>query len=70
MHDAGWMTDGACRNSDPVVFFPYEPAFDLAKSICAGCRVRAECLDYAIEGGEIYGVWGGLSPQERVVLLR
>jgi len=70
MDDARWMTDGACRGVDPSVFFPYEPAFDLAKSICARCQVRVECLDYAISGREEYGVWGGLSPQERVVLMR
>jgi len=36
-----------------------------AKKICADCVVRQECLDYAIEAEEIYGIWGGMSGNER-----
>ena len=70
MDEARWMADAACRDVDVSVFYPYEPAFEPAKAICNGCPVRAECLDYAIIGREEYGVWGGLSPQERVTLAR
>ncbi len=34
-----------------------------AKSICAGCVVRAECLDIGMS--ERFGIRGGLTPQER-----
>jgi WhiB family redox-sensing transcriptional regulator len=30
-----------------------------AKTVCAGCRVRSDCLDYAIYADERDGVWGG-----------
>src|SRR5690606_27458602 len=36
-----------------------------AKSICAECEVKQQCLDYAIEMGEKFGIWGGLSELER-----
>lgn len=36
-----------------------------AKEICNTCAVRQECLDYAIEAGEYYGVWGGMSATAR-----
>ena len=33
--------------------------------MCVGCEVRAECLQYALDHGERFGVWGGLSERER-----
>ena len=36
-----------------------------AKAICGECEVRDQCLDYAIEMGEKFGIWGGLSERER-----
>jgi WhiB family redox-sensing transcriptional regulator len=39
-----------------------------AKAICAGCPVKAECADYAIRAREPYGVWGGLTEEEREAL--
>jgi WhiB family redox-sensing transcriptional regulator len=63
---APWVADAACVDADPAVFFlgHGQPATE-AKAICAGCPVRGACLDYALEGHERYGVWGGLSERER-----
>jgi WhiB family redox-sensing transcriptional regulator len=36
-----------------------------AKTICAGCPVRTECLDYALADDTLVGVWGGTSETER-----
>ncbi|MEV7174880.1 WhiB family transcriptional regulator [Streptomyces sp. NPDC093224] len=36
-----------------------------AKEVCALCPVRAECLRHALSVQEPYGVWGGLSEEER-----
>ena len=36
-----------------------------AKSICADCGVRSECLAYALTTKEPYGIWGGLTELER-----
>jgi WhiB family redox-sensing transcriptional regulator len=30
-----------------------------------GCDVRGECLEYALEHDERFGIWGGLSERER-----
>lgn len=32
---------------------------------CFACPVREECLQFALENDEGYGVWGGLTPYER-----
>lgn len=39
------------------------------KAICASCINVKECLEYALEKQILYGIWGGLSPAERGVLL-
>ena len=36
-----------------------------AKKVCMACEVRVECLDYALENDERFGIWGGLSERER-----
>lgn len=66
-----WMAAGECRSLNPDLFFGErgENAV-LAKQVCAGCPVRVECLEYAIARSERFGVWGGLSPRERRVLVR
>lgn len=36
-----------------------------AKVLCASCELREPCLDYALERNIGYGIWGGLTPDER-----
>jgi WhiB family redox-sensing transcriptional regulator len=68
---AGWASLGACRDSDPDLFFPIAssgPALQQiaeAKAVCARCPVRVGCLSYALETGQDAGVWGGASAEER-----
>ena len=42
----------------------------LAKKVCAKCIVRDECLAYALKNKEQFGIWGGLTEQERKALRR
>lgn len=35
-----------------------------AKKVCAGCEVKAECLEWGMSDTD-FGVFGGLSPKER-----
>ena len=59
-----WMADGACIDYPHDWFFP-ERGCDVARaqSICDGCSVKAECLEYGM--GEHHGIWGGTSERER-----
>ena len=63
---------GACaRVDDPDIFFPPRGSNGIeAKRVCATCRVRDECLDYALDYGEKYGIWGGLNREERAAVKR
>ena len=61
-----WMRHGLCAQTDPEVFFPDKgESARPPKSVCAVCPVRSECLEYALERNERFGVWGGLSERER-----
>lgn len=68
---ASWRQGALCAQVDPELFFP-EPGFpaEPARRVCRGCEVRQECLDFALENLERHGVWGGLSPTQRLALLR
>ena len=55
----------------PDLFFPERGASTReAKSVCAGCEVKDDCLEYALVNGEKFGIWGGLSERERRRLRR
>ena len=50
----------------PSVFFPSDGVgVDLARKICAECKVQGPCLDYALANHIEHGVWGGASERER-----
>ena len=72
----GWAASGACRQSDPELFFPVTtsgPAagqVNKAKAVCARCPVRVPCLDFALDSGQAFGVWGGTTGEERRLLRR
>lgn len=63
-----WMDRAECAGMDPDLFFPVEktgPTVAAPKAVCAGCPVRVECAMHALNVGEEYGVWGGLTERER-----
>jgi len=72
-----WQLDGACRTADPTLFFhpegergPSRRGRDsAAKAICASCPVIVQCRSHALAVREPYGVWGGLSEDDRETIL-
>ncbi len=61
-----WTEEANCKGADADLFFPERGASTRkAKSICRACSVQGECLEYAIENSEKFGIWGGLSERER-----
>jgi WhiB family redox-sensing transcriptional regulator len=73
-----WQVKAACRGPQAAAFFPPSHAerkdekIDRearAKAICAQCRVREDCLEYAVRIREPHGIWGGLNELERKALV-
>lgn len=68
-----WQHRGSCRALSPEIFFHPEGERgsarrlrDLAaKEVCAACPVLAQCRTHALRAREPYGVWGGMSEEER-----
>jgi WhiB family redox-sensing transcriptional regulator len=73
---AGWQHSAACRDEDPELFFPVSDIgpgaqqVKQAKAICAQCPVRSACLEYALDNGLDYGIFGGATERERRDLAR
>jgi len=66
-----WQADALCAQTDPEAFFPEKGGSTRdAKKICETCEVRSECLEYALQNDERFGIWGGLSERERRKLRR
>ena len=66
IEDAGWQERALCAQTDPEAFFPEKGGSTReAKRVCLTCDVRDECLEYALQHDERFGIWGGLSPNER-----
>ncbi|NEA75422.1 WhiB family transcriptional regulator [Streptomyces sp. So13.3] len=71
--DQRWQDEAVCQNTeynpvDPELFFPEPDETDkiiTAKALCGQCPVRRTCLDAALEGGDIDGIRGGLTEEER-----
>jgi WhiB family redox-sensing transcriptional regulator len=70
--------DGAkCRAHDPELWFhDTETNRDAKKwtakaiDICGGCDLRQQCRDWALANREPFGVFGGLTAEERGTELR
>lgn len=55
-----WRHHAACRDEDPELFFPLNVAQAApAVAVCNRCPVAGACLDWALETGQAYGIWGG-----------
>jgi WhiB family redox-sensing transcriptional regulator len=66
-----WKLQGSC-NSYPYELMwpvgttgPAEAQTSQAKAVCAACPIETKCLQYAVENHEAYGIWGGLTEEER-----
>ncbi len=72
-----WQLHAACRGMESEFFFHPDrergearaEREQSAKAVCAACPVRTHCLEHALAVREPYGVWGGLSEDERAEVL-
>lgn len=59
-----------CQTTDPELWYSDKNDVGLtyrqAREFCTQCPVMVQCANYAIEAGEADGVWGGLTPRDRM----
>jgi WhiB family redox-sensing transcriptional regulator len=71
-----WQESAPCRGHEDLFFHPpgeREPSRSerdaAARAMCRRCPVRRECAQHALLMREPYGVWGGLTEDDRSVQL-
>ena len=68
-----WQLRGSCRGTDSDLFFHPEgergqartSREEAAKEVCLHCPVCKPCREHALRVHEPYGVWGGMTEEER-----
>jgi WhiB family redox-sensing transcriptional regulator len=61
-----WHRRAACAGQGHEAFIRSpKDRYEAAKTICASCEVRTECLEYALEDKDLTGCWGGTDDRER-----
>lgn len=66
----GWHTRAACKGKGELFFNDKKrTSVRKAKELCGACPVQPDCLSYAMRR-EDFGVWGGMTQNERRVVRR
>ena len=66
-----WRDLAACAGLDVRLFYPDTGKRSTAAlTVCSGCWVRGDCLEYALARDEAHGVWGGKTEDERRAIRR
>jgi WhiB family transcriptional regulator, redox-sensing transcriptional regulator len=72
-----WHDRAACRDEDPELFFPAgrggrptDLQVQEARAVCAICPARSDCLQWALDGEPVEGIWGGTTETERAAMIR
>lgn len=67
-----WSHSAKCKGMDTDLFFPTRAFLSVqkAKTVCASCPVRIECLEDSMNAetmlyGNRHGIFGGMTPKER-----
>ena len=71
LEERPWAVYSSCREAEPEVFFASTRADERAAiAVCNTCAVADQCIEFAIETRERFGVWGGTNERERRRMLK
>jgi WhiB family transcriptional regulator, redox-sensing transcriptional regulator len=71
-----WRDHAACSGLDPDLFFPVSTSgaslteIEAVRRVCQRCPVMTPCLRWALDLGQVSGIWGGTTEEERRALRR
>ena len=71
-----WFEEALCKDMPNAMFFPhpeprrnrpgsYARAWSAARAVCARCPVKSQCLEHGLALGALYGMFGGMTAEER-----
>ena len=67
-----WRDSAACTHEDLNLFFPIsslgaaaQQQVAAAKAVCGRCPVRQQCLEWSLDVGPEFGIFGGCTEVER-----
>lgn len=72
-----WQNSGACRDLPSEMFFHPDGERGPSRrnretkalAVCATCPVILQCRKQALQIQEPYGIWGGLTEDDRIAIL-
>ncbi|MDA2804466.1 WhiB family transcriptional regulator [Nocardiopsis suaedae] len=73
MKPESWQRRARCRFEPKALFFPpegerpdqREARERRAMKTCAACPVIEQCGEHTLDRPEPYGIWGGMTPDDR-----
>lgn len=63
-----WREQAVCSQVDSDLWFPEKGEWgksQQARDVCSRCPVINECLEFALTNGEVNGIWGGTTHEQR-----
>lgn len=72
-----WQEKGLCNDAKNSEIFFYEShergqdkakRIELAISYCNACPVIEKCRQFALDTQQTYGIWGGLTEEQRLTI--
>lgn len=69
INSPGWHDDAECAKPENFElmdnFFANKPSQQWeAIKLCESCPVRKDCVRWALDNKQIWGIWGGLTPEK------
>lgn len=59
-----------CALQDTEAFYENGDPRNVRRNVCNHCPIKQECREHALKNEEEFGVWGGLTPRQRLAVLR
>ena len=65
-----WQLQANCDETNTELFFSeLKSKVEKAKALCGSCAVASECLQFAIDTKIEFGIFGGVTADERKALV-
>lgn len=68
--ESPWWRRARCRGRRDLNFYSnWQRQIQACRKVCRACPVRAHCAVEALLRHDPWGIWGGLTPEERIAII-